>query len=57
VTSAPELLRLKAREYELTAEHWAEQDQPRTAEDARAVAVALLEVADALDHADQERAA
>jgi hypothetical protein len=57
VTSAPELLRLKAREYELTAEHWAELCEPRTAEDARAVAVALLEVAAALDHADQEQVA
>jgi hypothetical protein len=54
VSTAAELLRSKAREYELTAEHWAEQDQPRTAEDARAVAVALLEVAAALD---EERAA
>jgi hypothetical protein len=56
VTSAPELLRLKAREYELTAEHWAEQLEPRTAEDARAVAVALLEVADALDQAREQAA-
>lgn len=57
MTTAAELLRLKAREYELTAEHWAELHEIRTAEDARAIACALLEVANALDDADQEQAA